>query len=322
MEKRPVRILFDTDLGGDCDDAGALLLLHRLIDRGEAELLAVTHCYASPYYAGAVDAIDRFWGHAVPVGINYECETEGRGNHAGALCDGFENRYPASAYGTDRAAPDSLEVLRRALAGAEDGSVTFVVTGPLLTAARLVLSGPDGISPLAGRELIARKILRTVVMGGRFFESWPMQIFPDGESGGTPVTWEWNIRESGFDAASAVLDLWPGELVFSSYEIGSYIRTMAGYPDRAPEGDPVAEAYRIHNGGAGRCSWDHTAMLEAVRPGRYWNRHAWGRVRVDRDLVTRWEPDSSRRHTYLLPKDDYGEIRKVIDGLIDGKDVP
>ncbi|MBR5742212.1 MAG: nucleoside hydrolase, partial [Clostridia bacterium] len=121
------------------------------------------------------------------------------------------------------------------------------------------------------------------------------------------------------EAASAAVDLWPGELVFSSYEIGSYIRTMAGYPDRAPEGDPVAEAYRLHNQGKGRCSWDLTAMLEAVRPGVYWHYHAPGRVRVDREMVTRWEPEEKGLHTYLLPKVDYEEIRKVIDGIVDGR---
>lgn len=49
---KKVKILFDTDIGCDCDDAGALALLHRLCDRGEAELLAVTHCYATPWVAG------------------------------------------------------------------------------------------------------------------------------------------------------------------------------------------------------------------------------------------------------------------------------
>ena len=39
--KKPIKIIFDTDIGGDCDDAGALALIHRLCDKGEAELLAV-----------------------------------------------------------------------------------------------------------------------------------------------------------------------------------------------------------------------------------------------------------------------------------------
>ena len=51
MEKKPVKIIYDTDIGGDCDDAGTLSMLHRLCDKNEAELLAVTHCYATPYAA-------------------------------------------------------------------------------------------------------------------------------------------------------------------------------------------------------------------------------------------------------------------------------
>ena len=313
------KIIFDTDIGGDCDDAGALALLHRLCDKGEAELLAVTHCYASPYFAGCIDAINRFYGREVPIGINYAREKQGRGRYAGAICDGFENRYPASVYGTESAAPDTLCVLRRTLAAAEDNSVVFVVTGTLDSMARLVKSPADDISPLDGAELIRRKIIRTVVMGGRFFESWPMTIYHDGNGTGEPVLAEWNIKETPLDAAQSATDMWPGELVFSSYEIGSYIKTMVGYLDRAQNGDPVAETYRIFNGGKGRQSWDHTAMLEAVRPGQYWNYHELGRVSVDENFVTHWSSDSTRRHTYLLPKCDYEDIRKVIDDLVDGK---
>ena len=47
---------------------------------------------------------------------------------------------------------------------------------------------------------------------------------------------------------------WCGELVLSSFEIGTYIVTMQGYPSRAAAGDPVALAYELHNKGTGfRC---------------------------------------------------------------------
>ena len=36
------KIIFDTDIGGDCDDAGALAILHEAQNAGKAELLAVT----------------------------------------------------------------------------------------------------------------------------------------------------------------------------------------------------------------------------------------------------------------------------------------
>ncbi|MBQ5820203.1 MAG: hypothetical protein IIW31_03115, partial [Clostridia bacterium] len=73
------------------------------------------------------------------------------------------------------------------------------------------------------------------------------------------------------------------------------------------------------NQGRGRCSWDQTAMLEAVRPGAYWNYHAYGKISVDQDFVTHWTPCEGGKHTYLLPKEDYEVIRQVMDDLIDGK---
>ncbi len=318
-EKKTIKIIFDTDIGGDCDDAGALALLHRLCDKGEAELLAVTHCYSSPYVAGCIDSINKFYGREVPIGINYDVEVNGEDVYAQLLCDSFENSYPPENFGTASFAPDTLTVLREALAKAEDKSVTFVVTGSFDSMKKLILSGADDISPLTGKELVEQKIARTVVMGGRFSESWPMVIFQDGNTECPPVTWEWNIKANGLGASAVVCDEWRGELVFSSYEIGSYIKTMVGYAAKAKADDPVAAAYLRFCKDKGRCSWDHTAILEAVRPGEYWNYHKFGKVTVDSDYVTHWNENADYRHSYLLPKTDYAVIRKIIDDLVDGK---
>ena len=322
LNRRPaVKLIFDTDIGGDCDDAGALALIHRLCDKSEAELLAVTHCANSVYYPGCIDAINRFFGREVPVGINFAGGEMGheRGVYAAELSENFPNRYPVTSDGRVNGVYDTLELLRKTLAEAEDHSVTFVVTGALSSMARLVTSPPDDISPLSGKELIEQKILRTVVMGGRFFESWPMVLYESGNPTHHIMTWEYNIRGSGYDNAKTVFDQWNGELVLSSYEIGSYIVSMIGYGKRAKEGDPVARAYQVHNGDTGRCSWDLTAVLEAVRPGEYWNLHEFGKISVDEDMVTHWERNAGFRHTYLLPKMDYEDIRRVIDDLVDGK---
>ena len=318
MEKT-VKIIYDTDIGGDCDDAGTLAMLHRLCDKGEAELLAVTHCCSSPYVAGCIDAINTYFNRRVPIGINYEKPLNGGGTYAQILCEGFPNEYLSNEYPNREKFPDTLTVLRQVLANAEDKSVTLVATGTLCSMARLIASEPDDISPLSGKQLVAQKINRTVVMGGRFFESWPMPIFPDGNTTGNPVTWEWNIRNSGLSAAQTVCEEWTGELIFSSYEIGSYIKTMVDYPRRVGLQSPVAMAYEVHNHGAGRCSWDQTAMLDAVRPNTYWHYHEYGKITVDKELITRWQSDKNGKHTYLLPKTDYEEVRRVIDDLIDGK---
>ena len=57
-EAQSVKLIFDTDMGNDVDDALALAMIHTLQNRGECELLAVTitkdHEEVAPY----VDAIN------------------------------------------------------------------------------------------------------------------------------------------------------------------------------------------------------------------------------------------------------------------------
>ena len=43
------KIIFDTDIGGDCDDTGSLAIVHECERAGKAKLLAVTLSTASPY---------------------------------------------------------------------------------------------------------------------------------------------------------------------------------------------------------------------------------------------------------------------------------
>jgi len=310
--KKPVKIILDTDIGGDCDDAGALALLHKLCDLGEAELLAVTHCMRSPYEAGCIDAINAYHGRIVPVGINQAAAPRKGEVYAEALSREFPNRFHPDS---GAAVSDTLQVLREVLSQAEDQSVTFVVIGSLESAARLVKSTPDEISPLSGRELIEKKINQTVVMGGRFAGSWPMDVL---SGQGKNVLAEWNIKEN-VASSQIVCDLWPGKLIFSSYEIGLWCVSMRGYVSSAPKEDPVRRAYELHHlaGDAGRESWDHTAVLQAVRPdAHYWNLHPWGRVQVDDMGVTTWIPEKNGQHTYLLPCEDYIVIRDVIDSLV------
>ena len=201
--------------------------------------------------------------------------------------------------------------------------MTLVATEKMYTLADLILSQGDTICPLSGKELVRKKLLRTVIMGGRFFESWPMPIFESNNPAHQQVTWEWNIYHhgKGVAASQTVFDCWEGELVLASYEIGAPLITMKNYILEAPEDDPVRRAYELHSKGVpkGRSSWDHTAMLEAIFPGEYWNYHEYGRIRVDDGGITSWSPDPSCRHTYLLPKADHGTLCALIDHIVDPK---
>ena len=317
MEKDPVKIIFDTDIGGDCDDAGALALLHSLCEKGEAELLAVTGCYATPYLAGCIDAINTHYGRRVPVGILHDRfdprdRTEGYNGYDKSVAEHFPHSFPDW-----RQVPDSVRLIRQKLEESADGEITLVATGPLTTLGRLVLSGPDEVSPLSGKELIAKKIRRTVVMGGRFFGTWPFEF---GYGINTPhVTAEWNIY-ADIPAAQTVTEEWPGEMVFSSYETGNWLITLKKINDdeNRKNVNPAAHSYFVHHGKGGRESWDLTAMLYAVRPeAGYWNLHPYGKITVDDNGVTGFRRTENGLHTYLLPRYDADELVAIIDGLVE-----
>jgi len=93
----PVRLILDTDMSGDCDDAGALALLHALADLGEVELLATVtnrkdRTNAS---AAAVDAINTYFGRPdLPIGTDKQGPTalQRTSAYAAALRDEFPHR--------------------------------------------------------------------------------------------------------------------------------------------------------------------------------------------------------------------------------------
>ena len=66
----PVRILFDTDMGNDVDDAIALATVHAFETRGEARILAVTITKDNRWAAPYVDLLNTFYGRpGIPLGM-------------------------------------------------------------------------------------------------------------------------------------------------------------------------------------------------------------------------------------------------------------
>ena len=196
---KPVKIILDTDMGSDCDDAAALAILHELADGGKCELLAVTHCYQGKQLAGCIDAINRYYGRPdIPVGAFLP------GSGAPILEDFYAEQihetFP-NGFSEGEECPETVKVLRQALSRAGDGEVTMAVIGSLYSMVKLMESEPDEISPLTGRALVERKVSRTVIMGGRFHEHWPDTFL---SPKGYVVEAEFNIR-SGISAAPEAL---------------------------------------------------------------------------------------------------------------------
>ena len=281
----PVRLIFDTDIGNDVDDALALAVIHALQSRGEARLLAVSITKDSKSAAPYIDLVNTFYKRPdIPVGIVKGGKTTDdtpmirvpaeRKNDAGGYL--YPHRIVDSA-----SAPDAVAVLRDALTAAPDQSVVIAQVGFSTNLARL-LASPGGAA------LAARKVRLLSVMAGHFPQGNP----------------EYNVK-TDIPAARAVFDQWPSPIVFSGFEIGQALL----FPASSIEHDfawsdhhPVADAYRNYmKMPYDRPTWDLTSVLYAVRPDRdYFSLSAPGRVTVDDQGRTVFTPAAGGKHRYLI----------------------
>jgi inosine-uridine nucleoside N-ribohydrolase len=303
---QPEKIIFDTDITSDCDDTGALAVLHTLADRGEAEILAVTVSARdrAAAAAAAVSVINTYYGRPeIPIGT---CRgAEGRAVTGSVYTAKLRDEFPHGAKPDDEM-PPAVGVLRRTLAAAPDASVSIVAVGFLGNLRDLLQSPPDADSDLDGAELARKKVRQLVVMGGAFPRS-------DRQRG------EFNFACAPA-AAKFVAEHWPTPVLFSGFEIGANISTGKSLT-LTPEKNPVRRAYELFGNNAaanGRPSWDLTAALAAARaPATYWTVSDRGTVTVSAATgANEWSPSASGRHFYLIEKTPPAELAKLLDELL------
>jgi hypothetical protein len=310
---RPVAVIFDTDMATDCDDAGALAMLHALERRGEARILATMVNNKGMHSAGATAAINAFYGRPdVPVGAY-------QGDAVGLDAAAFyrEIALDTAAYGHTATSRDELPaavtVYRQVLGRAGPREVVVISVGHLNNLYELLASGPDDHSPLNGVDLVSEKVDHLVVMGGHFLPD-VRERYPHG-------------REHNFFArgsaqfTGAAIERWPTRILFSGYEIGERILTgqrLANLDD----GHPVRRAYAAHPSQPlvnGRMSWDQTAVLAAIRdPGLYWDLSPPGRATVDAEGRNSWTAVADGVHRYLVERAQPApsELATIIEDLM------
>lgn len=287
----PVKIVFDTDMANDCDDAGALAVLNALADLGEAEILAVVTNRKDPSNASAAacSAINTWYGRGdVPIGTDKD-GAKTKNSNPSSYAPVLRDEFPHSAKPDDEM-PDALRVYREALAAQPDGSVVICSVGALSNLEDLLRSAGDDLSPMTGGELIEAKVKHTVIMGGWF----PRSSKP-----------ETNIK---LDPASAVtvVNEWPGLIHWQGYEVGAAVINGAELKE-VPPTNPVRRSYELRPfppGMAidrGKPAHDLTAVLFAVRgeDPELWHVVKNGRVIADSDGHTEWKRDWAKRHRYL-----------------------
>lgn len=302
----PARVIFDTDMGNDIDDALALAMLHSLESRGESKLLVVTITKDNQWAAPFVDLVNTFYGRGdIPIGVVRGGVTRENSNYIRVPAERKQADgtplYPHDLRDGTKA-PEAVEVLRRALANEADNSVTIIQVGFSTNLARLLDSPPDKHSPLNGIELVRRKVRLLSAMAG---------AFPTGDR-------EYNVHMD-LKAAQRVFAAWPTPIVASGFEIGSNLL----YPATSIEkhysyvaNHPIADAYRLYEKMPyNRPSWDLTSVLQAVRPDEgYFDLSPPGKITAKDDGHTQFEARPDGTHRYLIATEK--QRSRILEALV------
>ena len=307
----PVKILFDTDMETDCDDAGAMAVLHALADGGECEILATVCSVRDVNSAATVDAINTYYGRpGLPLGIVQGPGVLKESKFAGKIAAEFPHRVKSAA-----AVPDAAAVYRDVLEKQPDRSVVIVTVG-YLTNLKNLLQLPAGDGRASGRDLVAQKVAKWVCLGGNFVGQPPQDDLKLGNV---------NFQRDA-ESAAYVVQNWPAPVVFVGREIGSVPSGLAlgASLAKTPGDNPVRRAYEHYFGGRvqNRHVADLTAVLYAVHGERdYWDVETQGYMDLRPDMTFQWKLDADKEHSYLVKKRRDGKpndayIEAVLDDLL------
>lgn len=294
----PVKIIFDTDLSPDYDDVGALAFLHGMADSGKAEILATVASNKHRLVIPSVEVINTYFGRpSLPLGSpKTQGPNMGSSQH---WADSIVAKYPHRLKSTDDA-EDAVAVYRRILDSQPDKSVTIVTVGFLTNLANLLDSKADQYSNLAGPELVSKKVKRLVSMAGRFPSGKEFNIYIDSVS------------------SKKVFETWPGEIIFSGFEIGSKIFTGLRLIASPVKDSPVKDVFRIsiplsEEDRNGRMSWDETAVLIGVYGVDGFFERVRGSIIVNMDGSNGWKDDPAGRQSYVVQKMPVSEMAEFIE---------
>jgi inosine-uridine nucleoside N-ribohydrolase len=294
----PVKIIFDTDLGPDYDDVGALAFLHAMADSGKAEILATVSSNKNELVAPSIEVINSYFNRpGLPVGA-----PKSKGANLGSSqhwADSIVAKYPHTISSTSDAA-DAVSVYRKILESQPDKSVTIVTVGFLTNLSNLLKSKPDETSNLSGNELVNKKVSKLVSMAGSYPEGKEFNIFIDSVS------------------SKYVFENWPGEIIFTGFEIGKEIFTGLRLIESPVQDSPVRDVFRIsipqsEEDRNGRMSWDETAVLIAVYGTEGFFDTRRGTIIVNTDGSNNWKDDPQEKHQYVIQKMPIPEITKFIE---------
>lgn len=288
-----VNIIFDTDMGSDCDDAGAMAVLHKLADKGEVNILGVIFSSnKNKFGLGVCDAINTYYGRGdLPMGQYQGKEVGDPMDHYSSYIAHAREIYEHDVIDTTT---DLVTAYKQILKAQPDSSVTILTVGH-----------PHGLwlvlADQEGAQLINKKVKEWIAMG---------------YSGEKP-TKDWNFGRNGAERyVGPLLEEWPKDFFISA--AGSQIITGHRKLPETREENPVRKAYELWNKAIveGRSSWDQMAVLFAVRR-EYFGIDSVGSLRQTENLETVWDAEINKpNHRRVVPLKDISFFENIIEELM------
>lgn len=297
---RPKPVLFGTDWHTDCDDAVAVRVLAWAQWKGLIHLRGVSIDSAMACSVSSMKAFLQEEQLAdVPVALDHDAYDYG----------GSAAYQPRLAVGRDcekenREAEDAVRMYRRLLA--EAGSpVDLIEVGFAQVLASLLLSAPDDLSPLCGEALVASRVGRLWMMGGK----WDSETIPE---------FNFSKTEKARQAIRTVVEKCPIPITFLGFEVAVDIPS-GRILNQCAWDDTLRTVLSDYGAAEGRPSWDPLLTYLACigNAEQVGFRCVRGTASIDPESgCNRFTPDPNGSHSYVVKQQPDATYRETLDALL------
>lgn len=262
------KIILDTDLGGDCDDAAAIALLNKFHNAGLIKVECML--YSNSYKKGArlTDVINEYYGNNFEIGIlkQNQLHIEYNVPFAEKVLDKL-NKNGEKDYA------DANALLYEKLSGSENNSVTVICIGQLRNISNFLKSDFNGVS---GQTVFNEKVEKLVIMGGNFSQTNEYFTFC-----GVKFKGEYNFI-TDLNSVFTVVEKVKIPVYYSDFTVGLDVFTLGQLSEKCDETNPVSLSYKFFQNGA-RYSWDPLTVLFGVFGENGYFATERGKVSVDKN---------------------------------------
>ena len=311
-QQEPMKVILDTDLDSDIDDAAALAALHHFANEGKVEILATISSSALPGSVELIDIINSYYNRPdIPVA---KPEQGAPAKEWIVKHEQVSREFPYDVSITN--ASTSNHVYRKILSQQEDNSVIIISLGYLNNLSELLQTGPDEYSDLGGKGLVHKKVRAYYCMAGRY----PADTADKESKAG-------NFRPDP-EASIYVEKHWPTRLVYTGGGDFAWAVACGNALKETEIDNPVRRIYELGKGWKSD-NWEHHSAdiitvyvaVEGIDP--FFHEIKTGYNYFDRYGRNRWVTDHDnplRSYVSKFQNDtNINEVKRMFDFIISQK---